>query len=435
VSHDAPDREPGSTTSMATTTNLVDEVVCPNCWERFRPERSLYVAVHPELHGDRRLGPQAKPRFRSTRFHPDGRAIDPRGGLCHQTACPRCHLVVPRVLLESPVLFVSIFGAPASGKSYFLATMTHQLRQVLPRVFRINFSDADPEANALLHRAEDALFANAGGDRWVSLPKTDVIGDRYQTVDFGGSTVQYPRPAFFQISPAGDHPRGKSAAAVSRVVCLYDNAGESFEAGADRPENPVTQHMARSDFLLFLYDPLQEPAFRGQLRFGAELTEPVSRQDVLLAEAARRIRQYRGLPAAARHPCTLVIAVNKFDVWQSLAGGRRLPDPWTSDAGRLPRLRDDLLRRVSIATRDLLLKHAPTIVTTAESFVEPSGILYMPVSSTGAAPSRKVDGRFEHAAAALEPMWTAVPLIHALARHEPCLFAAAAPEEPEPCPR
>jgi hypothetical protein len=421
------------TYTMAAMTKLVDEIVCPNCWERFRPERALYVATHAGLFGDRRLGPEARPRFLPSRFHPDGRAIDPRGGLCHETACPECHLSVPRMLIESPAVFVSIFGAPSSGKSYFLATMIHQLRQVLPRVFALNFSDADPVANAQIHEAENALFASTDADRWVSLPKTDVVGDRYQMVDVGGSIVQYPRPFLFQVSPAGDHPAATSPADVARVVCLYDNAGESFEPGADRPGNPVTQHMARSEVLVFLYDPLQEPAFRAQLGPNAVGEEPVSRQDVLLAEAARRIRQYRGLAATDRHACPLVIAVSKFDAWRSLAGGRQLPDPWARAPGGGSMLREDLLHRVSKATRDLLLKHAPSIVATAESFVQPADIIYMPVSATGAASTRRVDGRLQHAAADIEPMWTEIPLIQSLARLIPGLVPTAPARGEEPC--
>jgi hypothetical protein len=420
---------------MPAMTTLVNEVVCPNCWERFRPERALYVATHPSLFGDLRLGSAARPRFRPTRFHPDGRALDPGGNPCHETACPRCHLTVPRMLLESPTMFVSIFGAPSSGKSYFLAAMTHRLRQTLPRLFGLNFSDAEPTANTPLHDAEDALFSDTSTEHWVSLPKTDIVGDRYREVDFGGSVVQYPRPFMFQVSPVGRHAFASAPHDVARVVCLYDNAGESFEPGADRPGDPVTQHLARSDCLVFLYDPLQEPIFRSRLGADAVADEPVARQDVLFAEVVRRIRQYRGLAATARHDCPLVVAVSKFDIWQGLAGGKRLPDPWSIADGCVAVLREDFLQRVSKATRDLLLRHVPAIVTTAESLVEPEGIFYVPVSATGDAPTRKVDGRVEHAAASLDPMWAEVPLIHGLAQRVPGLVPMSRPAEELPCRR
>ncbi len=39
-------------------------------------------------------------------------------------------------MLEMEPLFVSILGAPASGKSYFLTAMTWQLRRTLPTPFQ-----------------------------------------------------------------------------------------------------------------------------------------------------------------------------------------------------------------------------------------------------------------------------------------------------------
>lgn len=410
-------------------TQLVAEVVCPNCWETFPPEQARYVATEPSLFGDRRLGGTSAQRFLPTRFHPDGRAIDPRGGLCHELACPRCHLDVPRPLLESPTLFGSVFGSPASGKSYLLATMTHRLRRTLPRSFAINFSDADPQSNAALHTYENMLFDDAPGDGWVALPKTDVSGERYRSVDFGSLTLAYPQPHFFQVSPVAGHPHEADPAAVARTLCLYDNAGESFEAGQDHPSNPVTQHLARSGFLIYVFDPLQETSFRralgdssdAQVRGGV-----VYRQDVMLAEIARRVRLYHGLPANARHRCPLIVAVTKFDAWQKLAGGRRLADPWVAgEEGKPARLQTAMIAKASAAVRGLLLEHAPTIVTTAESFIEPALIRYVPVSATGCAPTPGPDGRLRFKAGSLTPMWVEVPILSALASAVPGLVATA----------
>lgn len=413
-------------------TQLVPEVVCPNCWAKFPPEEVCFIATDPALFGDRRLGSAAAQRFLPSRFHPDGRAIDPRGGLCHELACPSCHLEVPRALLENQSLFISVFGSPSSGKSYLLATMTHQLRRTLPRSFAVNFSDADPRANAALHYYENTLFDDAAHDGWVALPKTDVSGDRYRTVDCGSTVLSYPQPHFFQVSPVAGHPYEADPDAVARTLCLYDNAGESFEPGQDQPSNPVTQHLARSGFLIYVFDPLQETSFRRALGGAADVADAqlqggvVYRQDVMLAEVGRRVRMYHGLPAASRHQCPLVVAVTKFDAWQSLAGGRRLAEPWSvGDGGGPARLWMAQLDKVSAAVRALLLEHAPTIVTTAESFVEPRLIRYMPVSSTGAAPVPGPDGRLGFKAGTLQPMWVEVPLLSALASAGSGLVATA----------
>lgn len=424
----------GAATIVPAVTQLVPEVVCPNCWERFPPEAIYYIATEPSLIGDRRLGSNAPQRFLPSRFHPDGRAIDPHGGACHELACPHCHLEVPRSLLECPTIFASIFGSPSSGKSYLLATMTHQLRQTLPRRFATNFSDADPKANAVLHEYENTLFSGVQEDGWVTLPKTDVAGDRYRSVDFGSKILIYPQPCFFHVSPAANHEHEADPATVARTLCLYDNAGESFEAGQDHVSNPVTQHLARSGILLYVFDPLQEPAFRkaiGAAEAAATLDAQlqggvVYRQDVMLAEVARRIRQYHGLPAAARHQVPLVVAVTKFDAWQQLAGGRRLAEPWASKGPVGPAsLRMDVIEKISGAVRALLLKHAPAIVATAESFVEPQLIFYVPVSATGGPPTLSPEGELRFEAGSVAPMWAEVPMLVGLATAAPGLVAVS----------
>lgn len=408
------------------TMPLVQEVTCPNCWEKFPPERVKYVSTHPEQYGDLRLGDQSLRRFLPTHFHPDGRAIDPKGGVCHQTACPRCHLRIPRVLIERPTLFASIFGSPSSGKSYLLAAMTHRLRRVLPRDFALNFSDADPEANAILQGYEDTLFASDGKDQLVSLDKTGETGDWYQQVDFGVKSIAYPKPFFFQMSPIEGHPNAENASKVSRTLCLYDNAGESFQAGADRPDNPVTQHMAKSGCLLFVYDPTQESRFRKMLAGvsdDAQVTaDRVDRQDVLLAEAARRVKTYRGIPMTATHDRPLIVLISKFDAWQKLVGDKRLPEPWAPHASKkFCVLRADTILQVSAKLRELLRQHTPNIVATAESFVDPKKVLYMPVSATGGPPTRMPDGRLGYLAGSLKPMWVDIPLLYVLSQFVPGL--------------
>jgi hypothetical protein len=402
--------------------SLVKEVICPNCWERFSPERVRYVSTHQDLFGDLRLGPQARRRFLPTRFHPDGRALDPKGSPCHVLACPKCHLAVPRVFVERPAFFVSVFGSPSSGKSYMLATMTHRLRRVLPAQFAIDFSDADPEANAILHEYEDTLFAPSDPKALVFLKKTEEVGDWYQKVSFGQKEILYPKPFFFQVSPVGGHPHVARAESFARTLCLYDNAGESFQPGADRPDNPVTQHMARSGCLMFVFDPTQEPEFRKKLQgLSADFQVQggvTSRQEVLLAEAARRVKTYCGLATGAKHDRPLVVLVSKFDAWRKLVNAEQLPEPWTRHpSGAFSVLRTDLIRKVSDAIHGLLRELTPSIVSTAETFVDPAKIIYIPVSATGGPPERRPEGGLGHRAEAIQPIWAEVPMLYVLSQY------------------
>ena len=120
----APPRRRGRCSSRAVT--------CPHCWHAFPPDQTLWVSQHTDLIGDAVLGPEAPSRFLPSRFNAAGDALDAREMACHTLACPRCHLTLPRALLEIEPLFVSVVGVPASGKCYFLTAMAWELRRILP---------------------------------------------------------------------------------------------------------------------------------------------------------------------------------------------------------------------------------------------------------------------------------------------------------------
>ncbi len=294
----------------------------------------MWVSEHAELYGDERLGRDHLRRFLPTRFTVEGLAIDARGLPCHQLACPQCHLIVPRALLEMEPLFVSIFGSQYSGKSFYLAALTWELRRKLPLNFQISFSDADPAMNRLLSEYEESVFANPAGQ--VSIPlgklisKTQAQGEMYDTVAFGSQAVTYPHPFLLSMRPLEQHPNAARAAELGKVVCLYDNAGESFVPGADSAASPVTRHLARSRILLFVCDPLQEARFRAacpRVRPPGP-GERLLRQEPILQEAAARIRKYAQLKQNERHAAPLVVVLTKYDMWSSLLNDDRPQEPY-----------------------------------------------------------------------------------------------------------
>ena len=109
----------------------------------FAPDQVLFIAEHDALLGDPLLGAEQMQRFPPGRFTSEGEALDAKGLRCCRMACPKCHLAIPSGLLELEPLFLSILGAPSSGKSYFLTAMTWELRRTLPVNFAIDFADAD----------------------------------------------------------------------------------------------------------------------------------------------------------------------------------------------------------------------------------------------------------------------------------------------------
>jgi hypothetical protein len=430
----------------AAAIELVPQVTCPNCWHRFPPESALYIAGHSSLTGDPRLEDRKeKRRFTPTRFTPDGAAIDVMGTACRDLACTNCHLLVPRVLLERrSTLFLSIFGRPSSGKSYFLAAMMRQMKRTLPRLFCLGVTEPHPPSNRLAQTYENALFNHPNVDALCDIPKTQEAGDLwYQKVKFGDELRLYPRPMFFQIAPLAGHPNAGKVTQYARTLCLYDNAGESFEPGKDTPNNPVTQHMARSSGLFFVFDPTQEPMFlracagksldpqveeniqdRGQ----ESVTDP---QDVVLSTASQNVKKYLGREIAEPLDVPLVVIVSKFDSWRHLLGGD-LPDfnlaPKSAPSGKsaiVSALRLAVVEDVSRRIRDLIRDLAPSVLSATSQFSK--NVYFVPSSATGCAP--RLVGRDEKSGKPtykfrvgdLSPQWAEVPLLWMLAKHVPGL--------------
>jgi hypothetical protein len=400
---------------------LRSHITCPHCWHRFRSQDILWIARHEELRGDTVLGPDELLRFLPSRFNPAGEAIDPRGLACQWLACPNCHLGVPRVFLENEAMVFSLIGVPFSGKSYFLAAMTWGLRRVMPSKFCLSFTDADPGANQTLRDYEETLFLHAQSEQPVALSKTQMESDvTYTEIRLSGQPVRLPRPFLFTLRPTPDHPNAAAVEEFSRVLCLYDNAGEHFLPGADSTLAPGTQHLAKAHVLMFIFDPTQDPRFR-------ERCQPISRdpqlfgqartqlQSTILTESAIRVRQYAGLPPNRRLDRPLLVLVSKADIWVKLLGEELGADPFLDPAPQKPALVD--VRRVAVVSqkiRRLLLDLTPEFVAAAEEFCQP--VLYIPVSALGRSPETERDtSMLLIRPRDIRPSWVTAPVLAAFA--------------------
>lgn len=417
-------------------TPLLRRTTCPHCWGNFPPEDVLWVSAHSDLLGDPRLGSEQPQRFLPTRFGLDGNALDARGMPCTVLACPKCHLPVPRGLLETEPFFVSILGTPACGKSYFLAAMTWGLRQILPEHFALEFQDADPDANRVLAGYEQSLFLYGKGDDLVPLAdlirKTELQGELYDTVLYGNQAVSYPRPFLFALTPKEEHPNAGSAGRVGRILCLYDNAGEHFQPGMDSPNRPATRHLAQSRLMMFLFDPTQDQRLRERCQ---GLTPPAggppaftSRQEQVLAEAAARVRRFTNLGQTEKHSRPLLVLVTKYDAWAHLLDGNVISDdPWKPTPKGIAALDVERIQYYSQQVRSLLRATCPEIVHVAEGFA--SHVTYFPVSALGRRPLfDTATNQWAIRPRKLKPIWSAVPLLFGLSKCLPgTIFSWKAP--------
>ncbi len=414
---------------------LKSSAVCPHCWHRFRPDETLWVAAHPELLGDRLLTAEDPVRFLPSRFTPAGEALDPAGAKTRRLACPNCHLEIPQLVLERPMVIMSLAGSPSSGKSYFLASAMWKLREDLARHFSVAFTDTDPRMNRAITDNEARLFLNEDQSASVAIDKTELEGAQYNSVQFDpGVATMLAHPYIFTVRPARDHVNGHAPDRLTQLFTLYDNAGEHFFPGADTARAPGTQHLAKAQVLMFVFDPTQDVRFRQRLAgvSGDPQLAPgakTMRQDQLLVEMARRIRTHAGLGAQDRVPKPLFVVMSKSDIWSPLL---KEPDgspvdvvtpPYSRERAGLGKVSIRRVDRVSDAIRQLLMSVAPELVATAEDAFE--RVIYVPASSIGTSPVMDpASGLLKVPVSRISPRWVTVPFMYTLARWSTHLVAS-----------
>lgn len=406
------------------TSELLTQATCPNCWTDFLVENVKWIAVHDDLLGDYRLGPEFYQRFRPSRFDVNGNAIDVKGRSCQELACPSCHLRIPRSVLVYSPFFLSIAGTPSCGKSFYLASMAWQMRKTLPNDFKILISDSDGECNKILNDYEEQLFFNPDPSNLAKLAKTDVVGDWYSSVQYDNQVVTYPKPFYFDIRPGENHPNAELSRRISRLLCVYDNAGESFLPGADTVANPVTRHLGLAQAWLFCFDPTQDPRIRKALvgkSSDHQITDsPVTaRQETVLNEMINRIRRHSTMGLKEKSEKPLIVVCTKYDAWSSLIGD--LPNPWSSSSRSTSKLLNmPRIEHVSNQLKTVLQKYCPELVAASQSISDL--VYFIPVSATGTAPVKDpIKGDYRIRTDLIDPIWCEVPILLALAHRAPKL--------------
>ena len=406
---------------------LLSEIVCPRCQNRFSPENVLWISEHVELRGDDRLGLDAPGRFAASHFTPEGDAIDAKGLTARRLACPNCRLEIPRVLVDTPMAVVATVGAERSGKSFLLAAATWQMRRVLPEWFGLSFSDTDGAVNRRLAAMEAALFLNAHPRRIIApdklIPETPAHGQGFDVLAYGRRQVELPSPFLFTLRPQAGHPNVARAARVSRVLALYDTAGNHFLAGAESADCPATGHLGLAKAIVFLFDPVQDPRFRDAARIRDRSVGDArsARQDLMLAETASRVRRLQGRSETEPIDRPLIVVVSKFDRWSRLFREALSGQPWRHARGSAIVGMDlQRIETLSGQLRDLLRGICPEIVASAEAMS--SQVTYMPagvlgdrveIDPTGGGPGIRPGE--------IRPHWAAAPYLYALCRTVPGL--------------
>ncbi len=390
---------------------------CPSCWELFMPQDALAIASHPDLCGDPYLGEDVQKRFVVTKKNAQGLPIDEMGVPCTEFACPLCHYKLPPFFNLMRQHIFSLVGVPAAGKTYYLASLAHQLELELPRDFSIPFRDADPLANAPLSDMSTRLFtALTPQDAYIG--KTRLEGSLYQNVWRHGHEVSMPRPFVYNMNKA----------AKSYSIVMFDNAGESFEPGRSGEEHPGAEHLAVASSILYLFDPTTNPGFRSLLQDNKDpqlkrCLHPAGRQGRLLAETEMRLRTRLNMPPGKKLDIPFALIIGKCDIWQHLLGPEAL----------LPVVRHGIFHPQNVDAnsarlRQLIFNICPYICINAEAIS--SNVRYFAASALGSSPIEFKDDAgntlIGPASGAVKPLHVTDPMLWALNEVEPSLLPTPA---------
>ena len=400
--------------SVTESSGLVQpKIICPHCWHNFYADHAYYISRHPELHGDVVL-PQENRRFAPGEVQRgrDGIVRDQKGWEILERACPVCHLQIPAELLIRSPFFVSVVGAPRSGKTYFLASMIHWLRKELAQDFGYSLHDSDSHEVRAFQEYEGRLFYTANPADLTYLDKTQEYGALYNRPIIDGVEVTLPKPFIFTFRPTETNPDQTSVVKRNCMV-LYDNAGESFEPQQDQKANTrVTHHLAESDAVLFAFDPLQDSSVRSKLLAASndpQLNKAAvsHRQETILKEIVNRIRRYTGRTGPKKLKPLLAVCVQKYDVWKSLLpyarvetgdGDRRWSIDHTSvefsNRHGIAGLDIEEINRISLLVRNFVNEINPQFVAAAEA--EFKEVRYFPLSALGVSPEYNDASELKH---------------------------------------
>jgi hypothetical protein len=181
---------------------------------------------------------------------------------------------------------------------------------------------------------------------------------------------------------------------------------------------------------MFLFDPTQHAPFRQRLERANLVVASGSRgragrQDMVLIEAATRIRQLLNMGDALKHTRPLIVIVTKKDLW-----GPLLPEvipssqPLVTTRSGLTALNLDAIEEQSRQVRKLLHETTPEIVEAAENFAE--SVTFIGVSALGKLPEKMPESNLwgiepDH----IQPDGVALPLLLALQLRLPGIIPTA----------
>lgn len=270
------------------------------------------------------------------------------GKITRIMVCSHCRKDLPDTIGESETKIVSIVGAKGSGKSYYVATLLHQMmdKGLLARIGGIAATFLPGSREIYQKRYKDNL------DSHIPIASTNYFAD----------IVKDNPPVLVQMTYM------KKKKKTDNTYSFFDAAGESFKDPSVLAA--VTPYIAHSEAILIILDPrqLEEVNRAVTARFpGLPLATDDSYSDTIMT-VAKVVRNSLKLKDSAKIPIPLCVAFSKWDLLINTPG--LLPDglivstPSMSSASGFDL---NIIENSSGEIRSLLNRWDPSFLTLVES--------------------------------------------------------------------
>jgi hypothetical protein len=279
---------------------------CPYCFELLSRESATFRCVNPNPmqcnpEEDGELSayqgfptPQRLPRVFT--FHISAWRTDVHSGVCNcgfettRRVCAACHNDLPGSLTSGTSRSIALIGTKFVGKSVFITVLINELRTRLGADFNASLNALD-DRTIRRYESEFSSFIYANK---LTIPITQPAS---QSPD-----IRYPLLYRWTLRS------GRKLRSCSLI--FFDTSGEDLKDLESMRK--YTRHLAYADGLIFLIDPLQIPAIRGQLRRFTQLPTQINDQLALVRWAFDLIAAERG-PGLAKVPAPVALSFSKID--------------------------------------------------------------------------------------------------------------------------
>jgi len=223
---------------------------CPFCHRKFHPSDCAIYSERYDNQG-RHIPLEFAPQGTLQRFiaHFYLKPLDGEHYTVHNARreCPQCKKLLPRNFEIDPNFTIAVIGDVASGKSHYITTLLHQLKEgelVQQGNIRARFTPLTEEVNAMFKKYEQTVFGEH-----KTLPATRPY------IQSSGDTFDKPDPLIFRLE-IGGVVNGQFRNNVMNLI-FYDLAGEDITQ--ERNLRYFGQPILQAQGIINIIDPLSIP--------------------------------------------------------------------------------------------------------------------------------------------------------------------------------